>query len=123
MTMTMPAGGYSEPFVADDAERLDAALQTGAAEALPARLRDLAVVATDLAAVLRSAALSPSERERIAARTSALVRRRRTARLLGIRAARQRPAVAIASASGAAVGLAVLGLALLRRSHPVVRHA
>jgi hypothetical protein len=111
------------PPAAADAALFDNALDLGSVEALPQRLRELAVLATQLAAALRSSSLSVTERTRIEARTAELLRRRRRARLLGLGDARRRPAVMVAGAGGAAVGLVVVGLALLRRPHAVAHPA
>jgi hypothetical protein len=105
-----------------DAALFDTALDVGSVEALPQRLRELAALATQLAAALRASSLSAAERASIEARTQEILRRRRRARLLGLGDARRRPAV-VAGASGAVVGLVVVGLALLRRPHPVAHPA
>ena len=106
-----------------DVELLHTALEIEAFEALPQRLRELAVLAGDLAAGLRVSTLSAADRERLRVRTAVLLRRRRRARLVGLPVARRNPAVLVAGAGGAAVGLVVLGLALLRRAHPVAQPA
>ena len=110
------------PSTDADAALFDMALDLGSAEALPRRLRELATLATQLASALRTASLTVDERARIEARTAELLRRRRRARLLGLGDARRSTAV-VAGAGGAAVGLVVVGLALLRRPHPVAHPA
>jgi hypothetical protein len=122
MTTTTPPGGWRMPSTDADAALFDMALDLGSAEALPQRLRELASLATQLAAALRVSSLTVEERARIEARTAELLRRRRRARLLGLGDARRRPAV-VAGAGGAVVGLVVVGLALLRRPHPVIHPA
>lgn len=106
-----------------DAKLFHSALDREALEALPQRLRELAVLAGEVAAALRESVLSPAERERIHARTGSMLRRRRRTQLLRLPVARRNPAVVAAGAGGAAVGLVVLGLALLRRTHPVAQPA
>jgi hypothetical protein len=86
--------------------------EVSAASAMPRRLLELAVFATEVADALGAPALSRADRDRIHARVAVLMGRR--SGVFG--ALRSRPAV-LAGAGGAAVGLTVLGLALLRRSH------
>lgn len=123
MTTTTPPGGWHMPSTDADAALFDVALDLGSAEALPQRLRELASLAAQLAAALRVSSLTLEDRARIEARTAELLRRRRRARLLGLGGARRRPAVVAGAASGAVVGLVVVGLALLRRPHPVIHPA
>ena len=100
--------------VVSDSELLDAVLDGRATAELPERLLQLASVAAELATVLAGPALTRAERERILVRAQVIARRR--ARLLGI-VPRSPGGVAVAAgAGGAAVTLAVIGLALLRRS-------
>ena len=94
----------------DFAALLDGEVAGGSA--MPRRLLELAVFATEVADALGAPALSRAERQRIHARVAVLMSRRPG--LFG--ALRSRPAV-LAGAGGAALGLTVVGLALLRRSH------
>ena len=95
----------------DFAALLDGEVAGGSA--VPRRLLELAAFATDVADALGAPALSRAERECIRARVAVLMDRRSGV----IGALRARPAVLAGAAGGAAVGLTVLGLALLRRSH------
>jgi hypothetical protein len=103
--------------VRTDAEVLDDLLDGRAAGDLPERLLELAAVAAELASTLAAPSLSRAERARILARAELLAGRR--GRLLGAlrwqRSHGPLPLVA-AGAGGAAVTLALLGIALARRS-------
>ena len=104
----------STDLAAADSELLDALLDDRAAAQLPERLLELASVAAELAAALAAPVLAADDRERIRARARAIAERR--SRLLGILPRRQARVAVAAGAGGAAVTLAVIGLALLRRS-------
>ena len=101
------------PDEARDAELLDRACESGDIADLPERLLQLAAVATELAGVLASPVLSAEQRRRILARAEQLARPRT---VLGIALPRSSQLVVAAGAGGAAITLAVLGIALLRRS-------
>ncbi|HET9050993.1 MAG TPA: hypothetical protein VFO60_04775 [Candidatus Dormibacteraeota bacterium] len=97
-----------------DAELLDRALESGELADLPERLLQLAAVATELAGVLASPVLSPEQRRRILVHAQRLARRRT---VLGVAVPRSGPVALAAGAGGAAaVTIAVIGIALLRRS-------
>jgi len=96
----------------DDADRLAVAIDHPAvAHTLPQRLLELAAVAAELAEVLAAPVLTESERARIHSRARRLARRR-----FGLWV--PRPALLAGAAGGAAVTLAVVGLALLRGRPP-----
>jgi hypothetical protein len=99
---------------AADSDLLDAVLDGEAAAELPERLLELAAVAAELATALAAPMLSRADRERVLARARELAQRR--ARLLGILPRPHARVAVAAGAGGAVVTLALLGLALLRRS-------
>jgi hypothetical protein len=104
-------------MTATDAELLDDLLDGRKGAELPERLLQLATVAAELAGALAYPSLSRAERQRVLVRAQVLSRRHR--RLLGVIPRPHRPngpLVLAAGAGGAAVTLAFIGLALLRRS-------
>jgi hypothetical protein len=107
-------------MTATDAEVLDDLLDGRAGAELPERLLQLATIAAELAGALASPSLSRADRHRLLVRAQALSRRR--THLFGVVPRPHRPSAPLvaAGAGGAAVTLAVIGVALLRRSaqHP-----
>lgn len=103
--------------MAADAEEFAILLDEGAPRGgLPQRLLELAALAAEVADALTAPMLTRAERERIEARVTVLMGRRR--RLLAdLDELRRRRALLAGAAGGAAaLGLTMLGLALLRRS-------
>ena len=96
-------------------DHLDAVLE-GTRDTLPPRLRDLVLLAREVTAAFADEALDAPGRSRIRARVGALRRRQRVRRLLALSPVHRAPVV-VAGGGAAAVGAAVLGLALLRRPH------